>query len=195
MRLTGSDLRELHYIAPMANVPSIVRDGILSHQRARARSHVSVANSDVQAIRARKTVPNGQRLHEYANLYIDARNAMMYVLKERHLDLCVLRVSTDVLDLRGVVIADRNAAGMARFRPSPSGLTEIDKDLVFAEWWNQNWDAKQVRCAEVLVPNKVAPSFLNGAYVSCLSARQRFNGLDLTEPRLAATINERLFYL
>ncbi|MDP9369401.1 MAG: DUF4433 domain-containing protein [Chloroflexota bacterium] len=195
MQLRQSDLQELHCIVPMANLPSIVRRGILSHDRADAVPHHSVASEEVQALRARKVVPNGRRLHEYANLYIDARNPMMYVRKGAHLDLCVLRVSTDVLDLPNVVIADGNAAtGITRFAPSPEGLARIDRDLVFAEWWNGNGEARRVRCAEVLVPDSVHPRFLLGAYVSCEPALRRFNELHLTEPRLQATVLEHMFY-
>lgn len=195
MQLRRSDLGELHCIVPMANLPSIVRLGILSHERARALPHVSVASDEVQTIRGNKVVPSGRRLHQYANLYIDARNPMMYVRRDRHLELCVVRVSVDVLDLPGVVIADRNAAGgWARFGPSPQGLAAIDKALVFADWWNQSYEAKQVRCGEILVPDEVPPKFFLGAYISCEPARQRFNQLDLTVPRLQATLNEHLFY-
>ncbi|MBA2598751.1 MAG: DUF4433 domain-containing protein [Chloroflexia bacterium] len=179
----------------MANLPSIVRFGILSHERARALPHVSVASAEVQAIRSSRTVPNGLPLHHYANLYIDARNAMMYARKDGHLDLCAVRVSADVLDLPDVVIADRNAAAeMARFGASPQGLALIDRELVCAEWWNSTWEAKQIRCAEVLVPGLVHPQFLIGAYVSCQAAWSRFGELDLTEPRLQVTMNEHLFY-
>jgi hypothetical protein len=195
MQLRRTDLQELHCITPLANVPSIVRLGILCHERARAVDHISAADAEVQARRARRGVPNGLRLHQYANLYIDARNVMMFVRKGEHLDLCVLRVSPDVLDLPNVVIADRNAAAdLARFSPAPTGLALIDRDRVFAEWWSDSLEARQVRCAEVLVPGEVPPRFLIGAYVSCEEARRRFDALDLTEPRLQATINEHLFY-
>lgn len=195
MQLRRSDLQELHCITPMVNIASIVRLGILCHEHAEAVRHVSVASAEVQAIRARKVVPNGLPLHQYANLYIDARNAMMYRRKEEHLDLCVVRVSTDVLDLSDVVIADRNAAAeMARFGSSPEGLAMIDRDLVFADWWNASYEAKQVRCAEVLVPGVVPPEFLLGAHVSCEPARLRFDALNLTEPHLQVTISEHLFY-
>lgn len=196
MQLRRSDLRELHYITPIATVPSICLHGILSHDRAQAVSHDSVADPEVQALRAGKVVPNGMFLHKYTNLYIDARNAMMYRRRELHRELCVLRVSTEVLDLPKVVIADRNAAArMVRFGPSPDALAMIDRNLVFADRWNQSTEAKQVRCAEVLVPSLVPPQFLIGAYVSCQPAKLAFEALDLTELRLEATINEHMFYL
>ncbi|MDP9357506.1 MAG: DUF4433 domain-containing protein [Chloroflexota bacterium] len=61
----------------MANLSSIVRRSNLSHGRAQMLPHCSVASKEVQAIRRRKVVPNGRRLHQYANLYIDARNPML----------------------------------------------------------------------------------------------------------------------
>jgi hypothetical protein len=180
----------------MANVLSIVERGILSHERAAKVQHASAAMENVQQLRSRKTVPGGRPLHQYANLYIDARNVMLYKLKERHLDLCVLRVGTDVLDLPDVVIADGNAAGyMTRFGPSPQGLGMIDKAKVFADWWRDSLEERRARCAEVLVPDSVPPEYLLGAYVSCEEARQRFEGLNWTKRRLDATINEHLFYL
>lgn len=197
MKLQRSDLDELHCIVPMANLPSIIEIGILCHARAERVQHVSVAAQEIQDIRAGKVVPNGRPLHDYANLYIDARNPMMFrVIKERgHHKLSVLRVSTDVLDLPNVVITDGNAAGgMTRFGPAPQGLAMIDQKLVFAEWWNGSHEAKRCRCAEVLVPDRVPPEFVTGAYVSCEEARQRFEGLNWTARRIEATISEHMFY-
>ena len=39
------DLSELHYITPIANVPSILRWGILSHQGVAQLPHQSVADA------------------------------------------------------------------------------------------------------------------------------------------------------
>ncbi|MBI4358947.1 MAG: DUF4433 domain-containing protein [Candidatus Omnitrophica bacterium] len=82
-----------------------------------------------------------------------------------------MRVNTDVLDLPGVVIADGNAASRwTAFWPSPAGLARVVKDLVFAENWTDNNPIEQyintrVKCAEVLVPNKVETRFILGLYV------------------------------
>lgn len=197
MKLQRSDIKELHYIASMKNVLSILAGGILCHEAAEGVEHESVAWVEIQARRARKSVPNGLRLHQYANLYFDARTPMMYVLTRGggHPELCVLRVSDAVLDLPGVVIADRNAArDYVAFGPSPEGLSRIDKDLVFADRWNLTDEAKGARSAEVLVPYRVPPEFIGGAYVSGEEGLQRFNALGLTEGRLPATIIEHLFY-
>lgn len=105
------ELDELQFIAPITNAASILDMGILSHNRARRLDHESVADEEVQD-RRRQQVPNGRRLHDYANLYINARNGMMYRLVSPPATcdvLCVSCVSPAVLDLPGVVIADCNA--------------------------------------------------------------------------------------
>jgi hypothetical protein len=178
-------------------VSSIMERGILSHARAKRFKHFSVAMPEIQERRATKKVPGGKPLHEYANLYICARNPMLCKVQDRHLHLAVLQVSTDVLDLPGVVIADRNASiGYALFKPSPQGLTEIDEADVFAEWWTdldpiERSRKKGVKCAEVLVPDRVDPQFILGAYVSCGEAEK--NLLEAGFP-LRITINGHMFF-
>jgi ssDNA thymidine ADP-ribosyltransferase, DarT len=67
-----------------------------------------------------------------------------------HTDLCVLRISSSVLRLPGVIIADGNAASdYTSFWASPSGLAKVDKDTVFAEWWTDPnqfvaWEIKEL---------------------------------------------------
>ena len=63
------DLVELHYITPTANVPSILKRGILSNKGAGKIPHQSVAMEEVQSRRAPKIVPGGLPLHDYVNLY------------------------------------------------------------------------------------------------------------------------------
>jgi len=72
------ELTEMHYITPIANVPSILKLVILSHNRAKRVRHESVAMNEIQDRKAKVTVPGGKKLHEYVKLYIRARNPMMY---------------------------------------------------------------------------------------------------------------------
>ncbi len=75
-------IRELHYIVAIANVPSIVKNGILCYEKASKVAHISVASREVQERRKKKKIPNGLPLHEYVNLYLNARNPMLYYLME-----------------------------------------------------------------------------------------------------------------
>lgn len=191
-------LNELHYITPLVNVPSILERGLLSHRRAKAFSHDSVAMAEIQDRRTRVRVPGGRPLHEYVNLYFHARNPMLYKRLPMHGSLCVLRVSTDVFDLPGVVIADRNASsGYVRFGPVPGGLALLDHHDVFAESWQHpedqiaTWRHASVKCAEVLVPDSVDRRFILGAYVP---GQPGHGYLAATAPDLPAEIDRHLFF-
>lgn len=190
-----SDLPELHYITPICNVPSIMQRGILSNARAARTQHASVAIQEVQDRRSRVMVPGGRRLHEYVNLYICARNPMLYV--RRHQAVCVLTVSTDVLDLPEVVITDSNASSdYVRFAASPAGIRIVNRDRTFAEYWTGNgqieeWRKKAAKCAEVLVPDLIEPRFVRGVYVSSDQARADVTALDTG---LTVTVDRHLFF-
>ncbi|CAN5756277.1 hypothetical protein BH23CHL5_BH23CHL5_21850 [soil metagenome] len=193
-----SRVNELHYLTPIANIPSITERGILSHSLARRYEHISVANQSVQAQRSRVRLPNNRHLHSYVNLYFDARNPMMYTMKQRHESLAVLRVDPRVLELPGVMISDGNAAaGLTRFSPpNDEGFAVIDEDSVFAIYWNHadpqvKEEQKRKRCAEVLVPDRIPPEFITGAYVSCQSAKDVIIAANCG---ILPRILERLFF-
>jgi ssDNA thymidine ADP-ribosyltransferase, DarT len=173
------DLRGLHNAFHRANLQSYLRRGVLSHTLAENVAHRSIADAGVQERRARVRVPPDRRpLHTFANLYINVRNTVMYRFKRdledaggHHRELVVIEVTTDVLDLAGVIVTDRNAAASPRwFRPD-DGLAAIDRDDVFATYWNGQ-DHAQRMCAEVLVPDRVDPEFITRVYVSCDEAAE-----------------------
>lgn len=204
--LTRADLAELHCIQPNENVASILETGILSHYGAKTIKHRSIASTLIQDRREPVWVPrpdgSRRKLHSYANLYVNARNKMLSTLKYNHgdLDMCVLRVSLDVLDIPGVVVASQNASSdYVRFAAAPDGLANIDKDMVFARSWKhpesqiEEWRHGSIINAEVLVPDVVPPEHIEGAYVSCRSAQKRLRAL-LPDDALDITINADLFF-
>src|ERR1035437_4648492 len=97
---------EFQCIMPLENIPSVLKLGFLSNERSAKLEHCSVAMEDVQEKREQKHVPGGLKLHQYANLYFHARNPMLYKRKTEINNLCVLRISTEILQLPGVVLAD-----------------------------------------------------------------------------------------
>ena len=170
---------ELQCIMPIANVASVLANGILSHEQAAKLNHHSVAMQAMQDKRDLKTVPSGLRLHQYANLYFHARNPMLSV--RRHEDVCILRVSTVVLQIQGTVITDQNAASsyVRFYAPSQSRLLDFE-DIYARDWKHpddqiREWRHKSRKCAEVLVPHRVPANLLIGAYVVDESASTRLN--------------------
>ncbi|OPY65041.1 MAG: hypothetical protein A4E63_03186 [Syntrophorhabdus sp. PtaU1.Bin050] len=192
-----NDVRELNYITPIQNLPSILERGILSHKLASKVAHSSVAMDEIQDRRKVKVVPGGRPLHEYVNLYFDSRNPMLYKRRVQHLELCVLQIDPAIMELSGVVIADRNASsGYARFASYPGGLSLIDRDMVYAESWIHadqisEWKHKAMKCAEVLVPDLVKVQYILGARVSCRDSR---DACVAVADVLTYTIDEHLFF-
>lgn len=164
---------------PIANIPSVMTHGILSHERASQMDHISVAMEAIQEKRDKKQIPGGLKLHQYANLYFHARNPMMYKRKEQAPSLCVLRVSTAVLNVGGVVLSDSNASSdYVRFlAPSQWQLLPFE-DIYSMDWRHPDpitfFRQRSRKCAEVLVPHRVDPNMIVGAHVLNEGAAKNF---------------------
>ncbi len=96
------------------------------------------------------------------------------------------------------VIADRNASSdYVRFDAAPRGLARVSRDLVFAERWThpddliEEWEHKSIKCAEVLVPDRVNATQVTGAYVSGATSQA---ALLAVAPQLAIMVNGHLFF-
>lgn len=187
MTITGR--QELYYIAPTANLSSILTHGILSHQHAARFLHADISMQEVQSIRSDKWVVDGvTRLHQYANLYLDARNPMMYKRRDSRYDLCVIGVDCSVLDREGTYVADRNAASdYVRFYDPQRAIDALDFAKIFARNWNslnmlEYYDGKSKKCAEVLVFDRVPVDLLRGIYVADERAQERLMHLGCGLP-------------
>lgn len=194
--MNREDLRELHYITPIENVPSILRHGILSHARAARLQHCSVAMQAMQDRRSKVVVPGtGRKLHQYANLYICARNPMLF--KRQHEQVCVLSISPAVLDLVGVIVTDQNAgSGYVVFWAAPDGLRHVREEWTFADDWRDPdrityWRKKSAKCAEVLVPDLVPPEYVQHAYVASVEMKER---MDAMSTGLEVRVDGHLFF-
>jgi hypothetical protein len=188
---------ELHCIMPLGNVVSVMAHGILSYERASKLSHHSVAMQPIQDKRDQKHVPGGLRLHQYANLYFDARNPMLFKRQGEAANLCVLRVSTKVLTLDGVVISDQNAASdYVRFL-HPTQWQFLNFDAIYALDWRHPddpiayWRHKARKCAEVLIPHRVDSGFIVGAHVLNETSKKGLIGCGFTLP---VTVSPVLFF-
>jgi hypothetical protein len=174
-------LTEFQNINLIANIPSILKHGILSHAEAAKLPHLSVALQAVQDKRDVKRVPGGLALHEYANVYFHARNPMMSRRRDEAHRLCILRVSTDILNMSGAVITDQNAVSKYVRFSAPDILRYMDLDYIFARSWKhpgnqiEEWRHSSAKCAEVLIPQRIPPEFLLGAYVLNDSSRRQMD--------------------
>lgn len=195
------DIKFLFNINDLKNLDSIFQYGLLSKNEKikRGISSVDLSNADVQKIRDDKRIPNHGMLHDYANLYFNPRNPMMYYLiNHRSLDdLCIICIDKRVLDLEGTVVSDRNAASeLAAFESPDKGNRYINFSKVFSKYWtsdnpSEQYENKQIQCAEVLVLNMVTREYLIGILVCTQKAKEKVESLNLD---IQVVINKDLFF-
>ena len=188
---------EFQCIMPMENIPSVLARGILSHEQASKVAHATVAMEVIQDKRDKKHVPGGLKLHQYANLYFHARNPMMSKRRHEAPKLCVLRVASRVLGIKGAVITDQNAASAyVRFH-APDQIGLLNFDSIFARSWKhpedqiKEWKHSSAKCAEVLIPHMVPPEAIEGAFVLNGTAKQSLSDVGFPLP---ISIDADLFF-
>ncbi len=81
----------LYNIQAIENIPSIMKRGLLSNERAKKIGHVSIAMNEVQKRRELVRIPNGLKLHQYANLYFDPWNPMLSRKRSQNEEICILK--------------------------------------------------------------------------------------------------------
>ena len=190
-------IREFQFITPIRNVPSILTHGILSYEAASRLPHDSVAMPEIQDRRDRVRIPGGRMLHQYANLYFHARNPMLYKRKAEAHSLCVLRISVRCRHIEGAVIADRNASSdYVRFL-SVDQVSELNLKAIYAQDWRHPNDPiayfrhKSQKCAEFLIPDRLPPEYIKGAYTINRAATSE---LSSVAPTLTISIEPDLFF-
>ena len=80
------DIVALYYISHKDNLPSILKNGIYSHNEIQNSdiNPQTIYDEDIINRRKSKTLPNNEPLINYANLYLQPRNPMLYrVLHEK----------------------------------------------------------------------------------------------------------------
>lgn len=167
------DIRALYYITHIDNLPSIFEHGIFSHDRVEAEnlSYKSISDAGILRHRSNKPPMDGKNLWDFANLYFQPRNAMMYrIVNQRNLeDIAVVSIDKTVLDEQGVFLTDGNAAStQTQFYRVPEGLKTLRKQwqIIQEKWWNDVDGSKRKMMAECLIPNYVKPEYIQTVYVA-----------------------------
>ena len=173
MRRKQPEIKSLYYITHVDNLPSILRHGILSRRLVQDRGvqFTSIYDAAIVSNRQTKTAPDGRSLWEFANVYFQPRNPMLYrVLHEKDIkELVILGVSAGVLSSPGAFITLGNAASAAtEFVPSAEGRKRILEmwDTIDSDWWNAVDGSKRKIMAECLAPDAIAPCDIHTIFVA-----------------------------
>ena len=166
--------RYLYYITHIDNIPSILRNGVLSYEQIETRGteYKAIYDRDVVSLRHSKVTPEGKSLWYYANFYLQPRNAMLYVVKKKFSsdNIAVLACYRgDVTDIPGALATDGNAtSGPTQFFPA-SQLNRVLKtlsDVDGLEYWKEEDGTKRRMMAEVLVPERYDSDKIHAILVS-----------------------------
>jgi O-acetyl-ADP-ribose deacetylase (regulator of RNase III) len=184
MARNKAEIKSLFYITHVENVPSILANGILSHGLVEAEKmpFTPIYDSGIVSNRKNKPTPDRASLWEYANLYFQPRNPMMYrvVHEKTTKDLAVIGVKPGVLQLPHVLVTDGNAANNpTQFFKAADGLKVIEAQwsIIQAEYWKDVDGSKRKIMAECLVPDRIDASYIHTVYVADHDAKKRVEGL------------------
>ena len=165
-------IKNLYYITHKDNLPSILEHGIFSSDRVEAGGLRStpIYNWNIVEQHNYKTAC-GKKLWDYANLYFQPRNAMMYrMIHQKDLkDIAVVGIDKKVLDEQDIVIADGNTAHQTtQFYCVSEGLKILKRQwsIIQNDWWNNADGSKRRMMAECLIPNYVKPVYIHSVYVA-----------------------------
>jgi len=189
------EIKGLYYITHMDNVPSILRHGILSHRLVLDHGipYTSIYDAAIVSNRQTKTAPDGKSLWEFANVYFQPRNPMLYrVLHEKDAtDIVVIGVRPRMLSNPSAFIALGNAAsGATEILSSAEGRKRISEiwDIIQSDWWNALDGSKRKIMAECLVPDSIPPEDIHTIFVVSHEAAQKVR--KFTPPSSIAVVPE-----
>lgn len=203
-------INRFFYITHSSNIQSILERGILCHARIESEgiAHASIYDKELVMVRSKKLTPDQKPLTHYANLYIKARNPMLFKLihwknippETAAEELAVLVVKKSVLDIPGAYVSDGNLCADLSTLSPVKALKQVESDLqdvLTASYWNSAPDGKRRGSAECIVPDHVPPGLISEIYVPSIDAKYRttsiVNGLHRSDVQVK--VDRRLFFL
>jgi len=180
-----TEIRGLYYITHINNVPSILSKGIYCHQRIEAEQieYTPIYDEGIVTNRHGIYVSDGRSLWDFANFFFQPRNPMLYrVLSEKSSkEIAIISVKPNILDRLDIYIATGNAAhSLSEILPYGDGrkkLSQILKDTLKVEWWNEADGSKRKIMAECLIPNMLSPDSIQTIYVSGHETQEKLEPL------------------
>ena len=168
--------KEFYYITHIDNLKSILHHGILSRSRRNniwskikfsITKNKSIHNEDIIQKRKNKQF-NNRSLWDYANVYFQARNPMLYtVIREfKTENIVVLQINSDIIRENNVCITDGNAASNTTqfFENVDEGLNALNPEQFKKEYWNTSDKRKMM--AELLIYGHIPKEKIIGIYTA-----------------------------
>jgi O-acetyl-ADP-ribose deacetylase (regulator of RNase III) len=182
-------LEELYYITHINNLPSILKNGILSGNNVIKKGIMPVRIVDKELVEKRSflKIPLKKGLFDYVALYFQPRNAMLYRIVRFGSysidDIVILELdSKKILKMQDVVITDGNPV-----HPLTHFLENVNekhikkiREQINKSWWIEEDGSKRKMMAECLVPEMVPPNYIISVYTATEKATQKIKSLYFT---------------
>lgn len=195
----------LYNINSIYNLESIFNVGLLSKNLVKKLGidYVDLSNPEVQSLRDYKFIGNRINLHDFANLYFNPRNAMMYYLihndnsKATLNDLCVLVINNEVLDYETSFVSNGNAAKFGtQFYNCADGIEALNPEEIFIKNWDDpniavKENKKRKMFAEVLIKDGINRKQIEFIAVENEIAKEKIEKLNLD---VDVVINKKIFF-
>jgi O-acetyl-ADP-ribose deacetylase (regulator of RNase III) len=169
-------LRGLYYITHFNNLPSILEKGVLCHRKVEEEkiNFTPIDDAEIVSSRKERKVTDGRSLWDFANLYFQPRNAMLYrVVFFSGInieDILIIGFKSNILDGSDIYVTNGNAASsntefFSLNNDNAQKLLETIREKTAKEWWVSEDGSKRELMAECLVPDKVSPNHISEIYV------------------------------
>lgn len=177
-------VKSLYYITHINNLPSILQQGILSHEKVEELqvTYQPIYDSRIVSNRKDKCTPEKNSLWAYANLYFQPRNPMMYrvIHEQDKRNIAILGVKPEILQIDGSLITDGNAANNpTQFFAVRKGLEVLEKQwkIIQNDWWKDQDGSKRKIMSECLIPKRISPEFIHSIFVADYAAKERVESI------------------
>lgn len=193
-------IRELYYITHIDNIPSMLKKGILSHEKVvtESISFTPIYDNEIVINRSSILVSNGKDLWSFANLYFQPRNPMLYrvIIEKGPNNIAVLSTQSSILNRPDIFITTGNAASyLTEIRPVSqleNTIREIQDDLKKV-WWKEVDGSKRKIMAECLVPDELPPEYIKSIYVANHDIAEHVRKI-VQNPRISVIPEPKMFF-
>ncbi len=178
--------------------------GILSHAEVERLNiaFTPIYDAQIVANRQQRTTPDGNSLWEFANLYFQPRNPMLYrvVHEGKSKNIVVLAVKPQVLDLSRFITIGNAASPMSEILPKDEGLQKLRSKEIWTmiqnDWWRPEDGSKRIIMSECLVYGAVPPDFIHTIYVASHATAEQVRRLLGSRAGQVAVIQDpHMFFL
>ncbi len=180
------------------NIPQILDVGFVHAYSPKASlDYIPIGDSSMISARSDRDIA-GRTLDQYIPFYFGPRSPMLYVIQNGfngvtkrlpgEIVYCVLRIDTIIEKQLRFVFTDGHAADhITKHYPSEK-LKDIDDILsyndVYAQFWNEDADAKRKKEAEILFLDEVPACLISGYVTYDEAAKQQLISYGIPESKI-----------